>query len=277
MKRLRDFTKLSKNEQLIAEYVLEHPEEVARQSSRELARRTLTSASAVLRLVHKLGFESYHDFQLGVVDALKNADLSGTVIASGEHAVTAMNKIASLETDAVEQTKRQLSAVEIEKIAERIHNCVHLDIFARDTPGSICRYASHNFMLSGILTNVYEDLDRMAVLALQIPADHLAVIVSRSGTDTALVTVAEIVHKRGVPVVAITTDPSSPLAQEADHTLRAIYYPEFRDFGDIIFGASLKYLLDVLFVMAFSKDFDRVLKLNRAYDSIYYEKLDRAR
>ncbi len=275
--RLRDFSNLSKNERLIAEYVLEHPEDVARQSSRELARRTLTSASAVLRLVRKLGFESYRDFQLGVVDALKSADLAGTVIASDEHAITAMNKIASLEARAVEETKRQLSAVEVEQIAEHIHGCSCLDFFARDAPASVCCYASHNFMTAGILANVYDDLDRMVFLAIQIPADHVAMIVSRSGTDKTLIAVAKIVRKRGVTVIAVTADDASPLAHEADYVLRGFHYPEFRDFGDIVFGASLKYLFDTLFVMAFSKDVDRVLKLNQAYDALYYSELDRAR
>ncbi len=277
MARLRDFSNLSKNERLIAEYVLEHPEGAARLSSRELTRRTLTSGSAVLRLVRKLGFESYHDFQLGVVDALKSADLAGTVIASGEHAITAVNKIAALEVDAVEQTKRQISAAEVEAIAECLHGCSCLDLFARDAPGSICSYASHNFMLAGILANIYEDLDRMMYLAMQMPADHIALFVSRSGTDKTLVSAAKIARKRGATVVALTADPESALACEASHVLRCCYYPEFRDFGEIIFGASLKYLFDVLFVMAFSKDVDRVLELNRVYDTLYYSELDRAR
>ena len=274
---LRGLSNLSKNESLIAEYVLEHPEEAVRLSSRELARRTFTSASAVLRFVRKLGFDSYKEFQLGVVDALKSANLAGTAIASGEHAITAMNKIASLEINAVEQTKRQLSADEVEAIARRIHDASYLDFFAQDALSAVCDYASHNFMIAGVLANVYSDMDRMTFLAMQMPADHTVVAVSRSGTDKMIVAAARIARDRGIPVIAVTADASSPLARVADHVLRGFFSPEFCDFGDVVFGASMKYLFDVLFVMAFSKDADRVLKLNDDYDKLYFKELDRAR
>lgn len=276
IKGLRNLSKLSDSERRISDYVLANAEEVARMSSRELARKTLTSGSGVLRLVRKLGYESYHDFQLDVVASLKNADLAGIPISGGEHAITVMNKIAALEERAVEQTKQLLSSVDIEAIASLLHNANYLDFFARDTPATICRYASHNLMLAGVLANVYDEMDRMVFLSLQLPADHVIVVVSRSGTDKELIAAARTAHNRGITVIAITTDSTSPLARLADHTLLALHYPAFKDFGEVIFSASLKYLFDVIFAMAFSKDSEQVLALNDAYDTLYYTELDRA-
>lgn len=277
LKNLCGSAALSENERLIAAYVLEHPEAVARLSSRELARRTLTSGSAVLRFVRKLGFESYKEFQLNVVDDFKSADLAGTVIAAGEHAITAMNKIAALECQSVEETKRKLSSEVVEAIAERIHQAPYVDFFAKDALATICTYASHNLTLTGRIANVYQDKDRMVILAMQMPADHTAFLVSRSGTDKTLLVAARALKERGVAVVVVTSVPNSPLAALADHVLLGFYSPAFQDFGDVVFGASMKYLFDVLFVMAFSKDVDCVLSLNESYDRLYYAELDSAR
>ncbi len=273
---LRDLSKLSENEKRIADYAVAHAEEVARMSSRELARKTLTSGSGVLRLVHKLGYDSYREFQLNLVASIKNANLKGAPITGGEHAITVMNKIAALENRTVEQTKQLLSSVDVEAIAALLHNATYLDFFARDTPATICRYASHNLMLAGVLANVYDEMDRMVMLALQLPTDHLVVVVSRSGTDRELLTAARTAHEHGSAVIAITAEVSSPLAELADYTLQAFHLPEFQDFGEVIFSASLKYLLDVIFAMAFTKDPQHVLALNDTYDALYYGELDRA-
>ena len=85
LQQLHDDRHFSENERSIAHYLLDYPEEAAHISSRELARRTFTSASAVLRFCKKLGFENYNDFKIIVVSELKSADLASTMIASGEH------------------------------------------------------------------------------------------------------------------------------------------------------------------------------------------------
>ena len=57
---------LNGNEKQILQYITEYIDDVPYLSSRELARRTYTSSTAVLRMVKKLGFSNYNDFKLNI-------------------------------------------------------------------------------------------------------------------------------------------------------------------------------------------------------------------
>ena len=54
---------LTRIEENIAQYIIEHQEELEKLSTRAIAKATYTSSSAVIRLAHKLGFEGYNDLK----------------------------------------------------------------------------------------------------------------------------------------------------------------------------------------------------------------------
>jgi len=55
--------KLTRIEEDIAQYIIEHQEVLEKLSTRAIAKATYTSSSAVIRLAHKLGFEGYNDLK----------------------------------------------------------------------------------------------------------------------------------------------------------------------------------------------------------------------
>ena len=274
--RIRDAKRFSETECAIARYMLEHPEECAHISSRELARRTFTSATAVLRLCRKLGFENYNDFKVNIVLELKSADFTNTMIVDGETALGAMNKIASLEAQVIDETRRAASSAALEEITRRLVDARYIDILATDANAEMARYASHNFFYTGRICTIYDDLDKMTFLALDPPESHAAFLISKSGTDNTILTAGRLFRHRGVSTIALTANLDSPLAHACDHVLEGFYYPEIGRFGDLVFGAAAQYLFDVLFVMLYANDTKRVRTLNNAYDELYYSELDRA-
>lgn len=274
---LKNRQRFSENEQAIATYVIEHPEQAAKLSSRELARRTFTSPTAVLRFCKKLGFENYNDFKVNIVSELKSVNLATTLISEHEPAVNTLNKLATLEAQVIEETKRKASPETLDAIANAIVSNPYIDIFARDCNAQVARYAAHNFTMAGRITTVLENMDKMIYSTWELPRDHTVFLISKSGEDHVIVAAAEQMRMRKIPLIAITADTSSRLANISDYTLEGFYYPQFEKFGDIVFSSAAKYLLDVLFVMAFSKDVEHVRKLNAAYDALYYSRLNRAR
>lgn len=274
--RIQSGGHFSDTERVIARYLLEHPEECTRISSRELARRTYSSATAVLRFCRKLGFENYNDFKVNIVSELKSLDLTNTMIVDGETALGAMNKIASLEAQVIEETRRAASPETLEKIAEHLLASRSIDILATDANAELARYASHNFFYIGKLCTIYDDLDKMTYLALDPPRSHTAFLISKSGTDRTILTAARLLTSHGIPTIALTAQDDSPLSRTCDHALRGFYYGEVGKFGDLVFGAAAKYLFDVLFVMVYAKSADSVRALNAAYDELYYRELDRS-
>ncbi|MCI1664794.1 MAG: MurR/RpiR family transcriptional regulator [Atopobiaceae bacterium] len=273
--RLRSSRELSENDRAIAGYVLDHPEETSRISSRELARRTYTSATAVLRFCKRLGFDNYNEFKVNIVSDLKRADLGDTSITEGDNAVSICNKMAALTEHVISETKRIVSPEALQEIASLLGEVSYVDIVARDLNATVAGTATHLFAREGKLATVLSEMDKIVYCSLSMPAGHVVFLISRTGTDTTLVEAAKNLRERGIATVAMVANASSPLATTCDYVLEVFYYNEFERFGDIIFATAVTYLFDVLCAMLYSADSTEIGQLNRIYDQIYFSRLDR--
>ena len=57
---------ISATEGSIADYLLGHPEEAMELSIHDLAERTFSSPSTIIRMCHRIGFEGYKEFRRAV-------------------------------------------------------------------------------------------------------------------------------------------------------------------------------------------------------------------
>ena len=70
----RDFTKV---ESVIAQYILDHQEEVSDLNIRELAKCTFSSNAAIIRLCRKLGMDGFKEFRIAFAAELGRHDFEG--------------------------------------------------------------------------------------------------------------------------------------------------------------------------------------------------------
>ena len=54
-------------EQGALNYILDHPEEIPQLNIKQLSEASYSSASTIVRLCHKLGFEGYRDLQKSIL------------------------------------------------------------------------------------------------------------------------------------------------------------------------------------------------------------------
>ena len=65
--RLREAREaISPTEREIADYLLQHPEDVIDLSIHELAKRTFSSPSTIIRMCHRIGFEGFKEFRKAI-------------------------------------------------------------------------------------------------------------------------------------------------------------------------------------------------------------------
>ena len=57
---------ISPTERSIADYLLDHPESAMECGVHELAERTFSSASTIIRMCRRIGFDGYKDFRRSV-------------------------------------------------------------------------------------------------------------------------------------------------------------------------------------------------------------------
>ncbi len=274
--KLRSSKGLSENEREIVAYILDNPEEVTRISSRELARRTLTSPTAILRLSRKLGFENFNDFKVNIASNLKRTPMQDTDIKSKDNALAVLNKLAELETNVIARVRDTTSPSKLTEVANLIARCQCLDFCAHDSLAKIAACATHQFMVQGIMTNLFSELDRTVYFSLVAPKDHVVVFLSRSGTDKTLCAAARNLKEHGVPTVALTANGHSELGRICDYVFELYFAHGAEHQGDVVFATGAKYVLDCLAALTYSEDYEDVTSLVGRYSDLYYSQLDRA-
>ena len=64
IERIAHDYKLNDNDLYLIQYIIDHSDEVIHLSTHQLAKKTFTSATAVIRCIKKLGFDNYNDFKI---------------------------------------------------------------------------------------------------------------------------------------------------------------------------------------------------------------------
>lgn len=263
---------LNENEKQILQYITEYIDDVPYLSSRELARRTYTSSTAVLRMVKKLGFSNYNDFKLNISSYLKNQLVEETLISENEELLDLMNKMSELEKNVITQTKDKISLEVLQKVVEKLNRCTYIDIVANDENAEIAKYASYNFGTAGKIVSVYHNSGQQLQLALNVPKDHVVLIISKYGKNQNLLRTVKVLKKRGISTVAIISDQNKEMENMCDDTFYCVYNNSVPNFVEMIFNISTKFIFDLLYAVLFSKNYDTTSKLSDVIQSLFYFK-----
>lgn len=263
---------LNENEKQILQYIIEFMDDVPYLSSRELARRTYTSSTTVLRMVKKLGFSNYNDFKLNISSYLKNQQVEETLISENEELLDLMNKMSELEKNVITQTKDKISLEVLQKVVEKLNSCTYIDIVANDENAEIAKYASYNFGTAGKIVSVYHNSGKQLQLALNVPNDHVVIIITKYGKNQNLLRTAKVLKKRGVSTVAIISEQNKEMEKMCDYTFYCVYNNSVPNFVELIFNISTKFIFDLFYAVLFSKNYDTTSKLSDIIQTLFYFK-----
>lgn len=273
MKERVDFTE---REITIRDFFLEHPEHVINMSSREVGDATYSSAAAVTRFCQKLGCKGFPDFKLKFVSCIYNSNDTGTYtdektkLIEKENSVTIMKKISDAQIRAIEQTRNDSSICQMARVAALVEKATYIDFYVYDINAHIANYACSQLFHCGKIANTYTCTNVQELNALISDETHLPILISHTGANGRLIAIAKTLKKRGNTVILITPSKKTILAQLCDEVLIAKateeLWVEFDEMWTVKFITSVKYLLDVLFGILFSSDYERNVSLNEEYE-----------
>lgn len=262
---------LSDTEKAIIEYIDKHLDDVPDWSSRELARRTYTSSTAVLRLIKKLGYKNYNDFKLHITSMLKNLSIGDLSIEGDEDFLLMVNKFTEIEQNVIQKTKEMISMGTLKNVCAIISEAKYIDIIANDANADIASYACHNFFYIGKIAKIYHYADAQLYSSMLADDSHVAIVVTKYGVTTIINTAAENFRKRGIPVIAFLN-----VGNKTYHEYDYVFYCERDDslekLGDLVFNISTKYLFDLIFSILFSQNFKETKTIEREHSKLFERK-----
>lgn len=262
-------TKLNDNERQLLQYILEHLEEVPSLSSRELARRTYMSSTGVLRCIKKLGFDHYNDFKLNINSYLKNHQIAEAQVTEDDEALDLMHKMSALNESVIRRTKEMISMKGLNRIVKKMDRYPFIDVIANDENAELAEYASHNFAKAGKLVTVYKNGGKQMLLGFHVSADHLVLVISKYGENENILKTMRVLKKRGIPVISIISKENKKMEELSDDTIWGVFDQTVNSFRDLIFGISVKYILDLLYAAIFSRHYEKTITNEEMFTRLF--------
>ncbi|MFA9269838.1 MurR/RpiR family transcriptional regulator [Svornostia abyssi] len=221
--RFDDFSRSQKD---VAQYIVDHLDEVAFQTAEELARRANTSSSTVVRFSQALGFEGYPELQQSAREEYRRSHAAPATagLGSGEplFALDRNEFETSLAADHanIEETARRVSRSEVEQAIDQIAGAQKLIVAGTDQMAFFASYMRHLLMLLDLRAEVVASPSQEALSRLSRIDDQTLVIALSAGRPHPLVVRAmKLARHRKARTMAIVDATLSDVAKLANTTL----------------------------------------------------------
>ena len=221
------FDEFSRSQKDVAQYVVDHLEEVAFHTAEELARRASTSSSTVVRFSQALGFEGFPELQEAAREEYRHHHRRFAAEPRGIEAAPLFSLDQSPFEQAiaadhvnVEETARKVSRSEVEGAIEAIAAADKLLIAGTDQMAFFASYLRHLLMLLDVRAEIAASPSQEALSRLgRIDESTLVIGLSAGRPHPLVVRAMKIARHRKASTLAIVDATLSEVAKLSERTL----------------------------------------------------------
>jgi DNA-binding MurR/RpiR family transcriptional regulator len=221
------FDEFSRSQKDVAQYVVDHLDEVAFHTAEELARRANTSSSTVVRFSQALGFEGFPELQEAAREEYRHHHRSSATHQNGFEAAplfsldqTAFEQAVAADHVNVEETARKVSRSEVEGAIEAIASAERLLIAGTDQMAFFASYLRHLLMLLDIRAEIAASPSQEALSRLgRIDEGTLVIGLSAGRPHPLVVRAMKIARHRKAGTLAIVDATLSEVSKLSERTL----------------------------------------------------------
>jgi len=218
------FEEFSRSQKDVAQYIVDHLDEVAFQTAEELARRANTSSSTVVRFSQALGFEGYPELQHSAREEYRRRHATSPVPAASSGSAAPLFSLDQNEFETmlaadhvnVEDTARKVSRSEVESAIEAIATTPRLLVAGTDQMAFFASYLRHLLMLLDLRAEIVASPSQEALGRLsRIDEETLVIGLSAGRPHPLVVRAMKLARHRKSRTIAITDATLSEVAKLA--------------------------------------------------------------
>jgi DNA-binding MurR/RpiR family transcriptional regulator len=221
------FDEFSRSQKDVAQYVVDHLDEVAFHTAEELARRASTSSSTVVRFSQALGFEGFPELQEAAREEYRhhhrttgdaNSFSGATPLFSLDQ--TPFEQAVAADHVNVEETARKVSRSEVEGAIEAISTADRILIAGTDQMAFFASYLRHLLMLLDVRAEIAASPSQEALSRLgRIDEGTLVIGLSAGRPHPLVVRAMKIARHRKARTLAIVDATLSEVSKLSEKTL----------------------------------------------------------
>lgn len=211
--------RLSRTEQVVAQFVLEHPREVVFSSITELADSLSVGETTVLRFCRKVGFRGYQEFKLSLASSLGEGTLPAPDAWPASGVPDSLTALAEENTRAIRETAAVCRAEALAAAAEVLVNARRIHFYGAGSSGVTALDAKYKFLRIGLMADCFPDAHLQAMGASSLAQQDAAVGLSVSGSTKDTVESLKLARQAGARTISITSYARSPITRYSDVVL----------------------------------------------------------
>lgn len=269
---LKENKDLSKNERILANYILKHPEDVLKMSSKDLGKVCFVSTATVYRLCDKLGLSGFSDLKIKITSSLddyrksnENFNFDFPVNQFQTH-YEIIQKIKEDYEQTLNLTANLFSLDQLRLIASAMKKAQIIDVYT--SAGNINFALNFQFQMQeiGKQVNVPIDEYQQRLIAASSDENHLAIIITFGGRGILSDILPRILHKVKTPIVLISSYDYTFKDFDPDYQLYiSSYENHYKKISSFSTRLSILYILDVLYTCYFKLDYQENIEKKLAY------------
>jgi RpiR family carbohydrate utilization transcriptional regulator len=207
---------LSRAEQQVARWVLEHPKQAANATLAEVASNCGTSEPSVIRFCRSVGLSGFREFTRRMTETLSRpiSNIHRDVNAD-DAAADAVTKVLDASIRSLVDVRAQLSSMPVETAVAALSSARQIAFVGLGASGHVASDACQKFFRLGLPCTALIDTPTILQYAAISGPNDVLVIASQAGQAPELANAAKIARNNGAIVMALT-DPDSGLADNAD-------------------------------------------------------------
>ncbi|SFE22474.1 transcriptional regulator, RpiR family [Thermoanaerobacter thermohydrosulfuricus] len=225
IKRIQDnYTKLSKSQKIIAEYIINHYDKAAFMTAAKLGASINVSESTVVRFANTLGYNGYPELQNALQELIKNKLTTVQRLEMTEETdeIAILNNVLKADIENIKETINEINKDDFRRVVSDIINATKIYIIGSRSSIVIAEYLG--FYLNLIRENVSvvkAGVSDVFEKILRVSENDLVIGIGFPRYSKRTLDVLKYAKSQNAKIVTITDSLISPLTSVADEILIA--------------------------------------------------------
>lgn len=254
---------LTYTEEILRDYILEHPQAILNLSIKELSHECHIGMASVNRLCSKLGFSGYSDFKVAYIKDYKDVErlrevdkLVPFTTQSTIHDV--IEQLPYIYEKAIGYTKIAIDQGVMQRCVNVMQNSFIM-IFGVGMNKSIAEMFSYKLEELGLQSKAYDSIHYQFLGSLmQRKTASFAILLSHTGKNPSIMDAAMKLHKHKIPTLLICNSASEELRMYCSDILYIIPTMNTKELSNVQFSIATQYVLDVFYALLLIKNMGHV-------------------
>lgn len=213
---------LSKAQKVIAEYILDYPQDIPKMTVTDLAEHAKSSPATVIRLCQTLKVESFTLLKVEITAALATNVTSEWDVSPDESTEGIKKNLLESAYQSMKDTMHYLTDDILHKASALIESADVLYTFGTGASFLVAENISQKWARIGKVIMATSDPRIMITRLASSTNKAVAILVSHSGRTKEVLIMQEVAKQNGIQTIVLTQLGSNPLASKADVAIQTV-------------------------------------------------------